>query len=132
VARVQVSASTGTNGLRHAPHHARRHEHGYKCCLCAYAAAPHLLFDMQTVCRASCVVIHAGDTAKLLEQRYGKLEVIFDEGGLILSDGYPPMTTRPVALVMTSEKSYVSAKVGKRCKLLAHTPAAMCMRCCQI
>lgn len=89
-------------------------------CLCAVGTVRH--HPGRLTCRVhaeqhACDLHHAGDTAKLLEQRYGKLEVIFDEGGLILSDGYPPLTTRPVALVMTSEKSYVSAKVGRGCEL---------------
>jgi hypothetical protein len=53
-----------------------------------------------------------GAMAELLWQRYGELEVVVDEGGIIVADGYQPLTRDPLALVMTSEKAYVTAKVG--------------------
>lgn len=49
--------------------------------------------------------------AKLLSERGVTLEVVVDEGGVILEDGVAPLTRHPVALVATAEKVYSSIQV---------------------
>lgn len=46
----------------------------------------------------------AGAIAALLRQRGVQLDIIVDEGGVVLRDGIRPFTTRPTALVGTAEK----------------------------
>jgi hypothetical protein len=46
----------------------------------------------------------AGAVAELLKARGVRLEVIVDEGGIIIEDGFPPFTDGPIAIVGTSEK----------------------------
>jgi carboxypeptidase PM20D1 len=46
----------------------------------------------------------AGHIAALLAQRGERLDIILDEGGQILLDGFPPLTTYPTAIIGTAEK----------------------------
>ncbi len=46
----------------------------------------------------------ANATARLLAARGVSLELVVDEGGLVLQDGLKPFTREPVALVATAEK----------------------------
>jgi hypothetical protein len=46
----------------------------------------------------------AGRIAALLAQRGEQLDIILDEGGQILLDGFPPLTTYPTAIIGTAEK----------------------------
>ena len=42
--------------------------------------------------------------ARLLAERKVQLDFVIDEGGNILTDGMPPLTTRPTAVIGTAEK----------------------------
>ena len=42
--------------------------------------------------------------ARLLAKRKVQLDFVIDEGGMILTDGMPPLTTRPTAVIGTAEK----------------------------
>lgn len=46
----------------------------------------------------------AGAVAELMKARGVQLEVIVDEGGIIIEEGISPFTDVPVAIVGTSEK----------------------------
>ncbi|KAG2445338.1 hypothetical protein HYH02_008803 [Chlamydomonas schloesseri] len=53
----------------------------------------------------------AAQIAALLASRGVKVDMVFDEGGSIGADGYPPYSTRPVALVGLAEKGYATILV---------------------
>lgn len=46
----------------------------------------------------------AANLAQLLAERGVELDFVLDEGGNIMTDGFPPLTNAPVALVATAEK----------------------------
>jgi carboxypeptidase PM20D1 len=52
----------------------------------------------------------AGAIAALLRRRGVELEVVVDEGTAVMTDGFPPLTTKPFALVGTAEKGYASVE----------------------
>ncbi|KXZ55981.1 hypothetical protein GPECTOR_2g1533 [Gonium pectorale] len=56
----------------------------------------------------------AGAIAQLLRSRGVELEVVVDEGGVVLMDGLRPFSSGPVALVGTAEKGYVNLEVVVR------------------
>lgn len=55
----------------------------------------------------------ANATARLLAARGVSLEVVVDEGGMVLADGLKPFTREPVALVATAEKVGGGAGEGR-------------------
>ncbi|KAK9806375.1 hypothetical protein WJX72_012122 [[Myrmecia] bisecta] len=58
----------------------------------------------------------AGQIAALLQSRGIQLEYVFDEGGILAVDGFPPLTTSPVALVGTAEKGIATVAIEVRSK----------------
>lgn len=46
----------------------------------------------------------AASLAKLLQERGVELDFLLDEGGNVMTDGIPPLTGRPIAVVSTAEK----------------------------
>lgn len=57
--------------------------------------------------------------ARLLAKRKVQLDFVIDEGGNILTDGMPPLTTRPTAVIGTAEKvpmpKYSMLVAGQMC-----------------
>ncbi|KAG2439389.1 hypothetical protein HXX76_004746 [Chlamydomonas incerta] len=53
----------------------------------------------------------AAQISALLAARGVKVDMVFDEGGSIGSDGYPPYSTRPLALVGLAEKGFATILV---------------------
>ncbi|GIL59795.1 hypothetical protein Vafri_14522 [Volvox africanus] len=52
--------------------------------------------------------------ADLLARRGVMVDMVYDEGGSVGADGFPPYTTRPIALIGTAEKGYatINARVS--------------------
>ncbi|PNW82050.1 hypothetical protein CHLRE_06g271700v5 [Chlamydomonas reinhardtii] len=53
----------------------------------------------------------AAQISALLASRGVKVDMVFDEGGSIGSDGYPPYSTKPLALVGLAEKGFATVLV---------------------
>jgi len=56
----------------------------------------------------------AAKVAELLRSRGVKLDIVVDEGGLIIAEGMKGLTTHPVALIGCAEKVYTSVSVALR------------------
>mmetsp|Transcript_36717 Transcript_36717/g.81684 ORF Transcript_36717/g.81684 Transcript_36717/m.81684 type:complete len:520 (-) Transcript_36717:537-2096(-) len=54
----------------------------------------------------------SGEVARYLADQGVRLDVVIDEGGLIIEDGMKPFTTHPIALVGTAEKLYTTIEVN--------------------
>lgn len=79
-------------------------------CTLSHALSQHLTWPCVPL-----VCCHAtAKTAALLAERGIELEVIWDEGTVIMRDGFPPITNSPFALVATAEKGYQSVQVSGR------------------
>jgi len=46
----------------------------------------------------------ASEIVEHLQSKNVKLEFVLDEGGVVIEDGMPPLTSTPVAIVGTAEK----------------------------
>lgn len=62
----------------------------------------------------------AARIAALLRERGAELEVVWDEGSAIMTDGLRPFVATPVALVATAEKGYQSVEVSGACDRDCH------------
>lgn len=54
----------------------------------------------------------AAKIVELLQSQGVQLEFVLDEGGVVISDGLPPLTKTPIALVGTAEKDYSVIEVS--------------------